>query len=91
MIITDGIHLVSTESEEELHSFAAGLGLKREWYHGGQKRPQHLKRKRPHYDLTTKRAVKRAVESGAGMVTGRHLLENAWWSKERERHGSNEK
>jgi hypothetical protein len=83
MIITDGIHLVSTEDEEELHSFATKIGLKRGWYHGGQSRPRHPKRKRPHYDLTTKRAVKRAVQSGAKMVTGRHLLENAWWSGKR--------
>lgn len=73
MIITDGTHLVSTESEEELHLFARKMGLKRQWY---QNHPQH-----PHYDLTTKRATERAYQHGAKKVTGFELLRNAWWAK----------
>jgi len=73
MIITDGIHLTSTESEEELHAFASKIGLKKEWY---QCHPDH-----PHYDLTTSRAMKRAVYAGAKGVTGVFLFKNSWWAK----------
>ena len=73
MIITDGVHLVSTESEDELHRFAQRMGLKRSWY---QNHPRH-----PHYDLTTKRAVERAYQQGAQKVTGFDILRQAWWAK----------
>jgi hypothetical protein len=78
MIITDGIHLASTENEEELHAFAAKMGFKREWF---QCHSHHPKRTRPHYDLTTPRAVKRAITAGAQKVTGIYLLRNSWWAK----------
>ncbi|MCJ7527469.1 MAG: DUF4031 domain-containing protein [Methyloceanibacter sp.] len=38
-ILTDGLHLVSNSSLDELHEFAASIGLKRCWYRRG------------HYDL----------------------------------------
>lgn len=69
MIITDGVHLVSTESEDELHEFAEKLGLKREWY---QKHNRH-----PHYDLTTKRAAARALALGAKKVGTLYLIQHA--------------
>ena len=77
MILTDGIHLVSTVNEEELHKFAQKMGLKRDWY---QCHSQNPKRKRPHYDLTTKKALNRAINAGAQLVSGIFLLKNAWWS-----------
>ena len=86
MIITDGVHLTSTENEEELHAFASGMGLKREWFQDlsysrclGLKHDP--KRIRPHYDLTTPGAVKRAILAGATKVTSTFLLRNSWWAK----------
>lgn len=60
-------HMVSDTSEEELHAFAARLGLKRSWF---QSRP---KASAAHYDLTpTKRAL--AVKLGAVEVTSKELV-----------------
>jgi hypothetical protein len=73
MIITDGVHLVSTESEDELHQFAQRMGLKRAWY---QNHPRH-----PHYDLTTDKAALRAYRMGATKVTPLTLLDTAWWAQ----------
>jgi hypothetical protein len=44
MIITDGIHVTSTESLDELHQWAKDNGIKRHWFHGYRKG-------HPHYDL----------------------------------------
>lgn len=44
MIITDGIHVTSTESLEELHTWAKQNGIKRHWFHGYRKG-------HPHYDI----------------------------------------
>jgi hypothetical protein len=74
MIITDGVHLTSTSSEAELHDFAVcKLLFRREWY---QKHPFH-----PHYDLTTKNALKRALAHGAVKVSAMDILKNSWFSK----------
>lgn len=61
MIITDSIHLTSTESMQELHAFANRMGLRLSWF---QPHPVH-----PHYDLTTPNALKRAIEAGAVQLT----------------------
>lgn len=53
---TDGIHLVA-DSMSELHAFAFNMGLRREWFQ------DHLRH--PHYDLTTTRALRRALDKGA--------------------------
>lgn len=74
MIITDGVHLVSTESEQELHEFAQRIGLKRIWY---QNHPTH-----PHYDMTVKWRVRLALKAGAQMVTRKEVLTRAWWFKD---------
>ena len=59
-------HMVSDTSEEELHAFAAKLGLKREW---AQLRPQVSA---AHYDITpAKREL--ALRLGAVAVTSREL------------------
>lgn len=64
MILTDGIHLVATRGED-IHAFAARAGLARRWYQTSR---------RPHYDLTTKGALARAVRLGAKKVTTKALL-----------------
>jgi len=73
LIITDGVHLVSTRSEIELHRFADSIDLKRCWYQG-------VRRGHPHYDLTTKAKVHVAILAGAQLVTPEDLFINAWWS-----------
>jgi hypothetical protein len=61
MVATDGVHLVA-DHLDELHAFARRLGLRREWFQDGP---------RPHYDLTTRRALERAVRAGAKRVSRR--------------------
>ncbi len=73
MIITDGRHLVSTISEDELHTFAECLGFKKSWY---QKDNKH-----PHYDLTTKATRQRAINAGAKLTSSKALVELAWWNE----------
>jgi len=67
-IFTDGVHLISDESLEELHAFAGRMGLRRCWFQGG-KHQRH-----PHYDLTTPRAVSRAISKGAKKITVLELV-----------------
>ena len=59
-------HMVSDESLEELHAFAAQIGLRRSW---AQLRP---KASSAHYDLTPPRR-ERAIALGATAVTSREL------------------
>lgn len=73
MILTDGVHLVSTEGPGELHEFAQDVGLKREWYQDGNGHP--------HYDIISPRLVAKAFRLGAEAVTTRELLARAWWHK----------
>ena len=54
-------HLVSDESFEELHAFAAGLGIPRRFFQGD------------HYDVPAHLRT-RALEMGAEPVTTRELL-----------------
>lgn len=60
-------HMISDTSEEELHAFAARIGLTREW---AQLRP---KASAADYDLTPSRRAK-AVATGAIEVTARELV-----------------
>jgi len=82
MILVDYIgHLVSTESEEELHKFAGEeLGLRRGHYQDSGSILRH-----PHYDLTTSRMVDKARRLGAEWVTPRDLIVRAWWRGKEER------
>ncbi|MDQ0189600.1 DUF4031 domain-containing protein [Alicyclobacillus cycloheptanicus] len=67
MIYTDGIHLISSESLEELHDFALRrAGLKPSWLHNS---PRH-----PHYDLLTDWARERALAAGAVRTSSRELV-----------------
>lgn len=59
-------HMVSDTSEEELHAFAARIGMRREW---AQLRPASSA---AHYDLTASRRAL-AVKLGAVEVSSREL------------------
>ena len=77
MIFTDGVHLISDQSLEELHMFVQRMGFNRCWYQGG-------KRRHPHYDLTTQRVVNQAISRGAKMVSAKELVKislTADWRK----------
>lgn len=63
-VYTDGVHLVSDDLDE-LHAFAARLGLKREWFQD---------HRHPHYDLTTQRKRDEALRRGAVKVSSRELI-----------------
>ncbi|MFN0087551.1 MAG: DUF4031 domain-containing protein [Blastocatellia bacterium] len=60
-------HLVSDHSVEELHDFAARLGLRREWFQA---------KSIPHYDLTGG-AYDLALELGAVLVSSRDIVRRA--------------
>src|SRR5215510_7618383 len=60
-------HLVSDTSIEELHEFAARLGLRREWFQT---------KSIPHYDLTGA-AYELAIEYGAVLVSSREIVRRA--------------
>jgi hypothetical protein len=57
-------HLVSDLSLDELHEFAAALGLRREWFQA---------KSIPHYDLTGE-VYEMAIELGATLVSSRHIV-----------------
>ena len=59
-------HLVA-DTDEELHAFAARLGMRRAWFQDKPGRPHHA-----HYDLP-ERARAEAVANGAVEVTWREL------------------
>jgi hypothetical protein len=61
-------HLTSDTSEEELHEFAARLGLKREWFQGD------------HYDLTEGKRMQ-ALKLGAQIVDGAELFRRCYANK----------
>lgn len=78
MIIFDCIgHMVSTKNAEELHEFAARIGLRREWYQTPGYGEAHA-----HYDLTTGRMRAKAKQFGATEVSPFELFERAWWYEE---------
>ena len=60
-------HLVSDSSIEELHEFAASLGLRREWFQ---------RKSVPHYDLTGEH-YELALERGAVLVSSREIVRRA--------------
>ena len=60
-------HMVSDTSAEELHAFAARLGLQRAW---SQERPTSSAH---HYDITPPKRA-RAITLGAVAVTSRELV-----------------
>jgi hypothetical protein len=54
-------HLVSDVSYDELHRFAAGLGLERDWFQGD------------HYDVPTEVRAE-AIRRGARQVSSREIV-----------------
>lgn len=78
-IYTDGVHLVSDASLDELHAFARRMGLKLEWF---QDKAKGTPMYHPHYDLTTKRASLRAEANGAAAVSPRELVKAMWRFRE---------
>lgn len=64
---------LAADTLDELHAFAAKLGMRRAWFQEGRG-------KHPHYDLVKSRRD-RAVELGASQVTGRELI--MIWRKQR--------
>ena len=59
-------HMVSDQSLDELHQFAAQLGLKRSWF-----QPRH---RASHYDLRGFNMLHQAIKAGAKVVGTRELL-----------------
>lgn len=57
MIYTDGIHIISDTSVDELHQFADAHGIKRCWFENKRGKC------RPHYDITTKEKRDRVMRS----------------------------
>jgi len=66
MILTDGTHLVSDESRQELHRFARYIGLQRNWFQN---------RNFPHYILKSLRMRNRALRARAKFVTSVELIQ----------------
>ena len=71
VILTDGTHLVSTDSLQELHEFARKIGLKRHWFQRG-KSGRH-----PHFDLWGG-MLEKARRAGAERVTSKELVQRAF-------------
>jgi hypothetical protein len=63
MIYTDGIHIISDISLEELHTYCARVGIKRCWFHSGSRYP--------HYDIPKK--MRQTVLPDAKVVTSREI------------------
>ncbi len=66
MIYTDGKHLISDKSLRELHEFARVAGISVEGY---RPHPRH-----PHYGLTAKWMLRKALCAGAEVVTSRGIV-----------------
>jgi len=64
-------HLITDGTNEELHAFAASIGLRREWFQQSSSWP--------HYDLTASRRLA-AIESGAVELEDRpfHEILRLW-------------
>lgn len=67
MIYVDKVHMVA-DSLEELHAFAISIGLKRHFFEG-------VKKGHPHYDLTNKTIMQKAIENGAQVVGSKKIVE----------------
>jgi hypothetical protein len=57
--------MISDVSIEELHEFAASIGIKRCWYHRG---------KWPHYDIPKRRRENFAATYGVKLVDSRTIV-----------------
>lgn len=66
MIYTDGIHIISDTSIDELHIFAEKISFKLEWFQNNNRHP--------HYDITTSKAKNRVIKAGAILISSKKLL-----------------
>lgn len=67
MIYTDGIHLISNSSIDELHSFAESIGIKRCWYHS--------KSNWLHYDIPKKMRENFSEKFKVNLVDSKQIVE----------------
>ena len=67
MIYVDKVHMVA-DSIDELHKFAKEIGLKRHFFEG-------VKKGHPHYDLTNKTIMQKALDNGAMVVNSKKIVE----------------
>jgi Protein of unknown function (DUF4031) len=63
-VYTDGVHLVCGDTTA-LHAFASTIGLKRDWFQG---------KALPHYDLTSRTMVNRAIRNGAKVIPSKMVV-----------------
>lgn len=66
MIYTDGTHVITDATLDELHEFAQSIGLRRAWF---QDHPRH-----PHYDTIAPRMQSRALRAGAKKVSPKEIV-----------------
>jgi len=70
MIFTDNAgHMVSDTSLDELHAFAASIGLRRDWFQD---------KRIPRYDLTTQHKRTKAIRFGAALVGSKDIVRKAF-------------
>lgn len=67
MIFTDGIHLISDTSLDELHAYAKSVGIKRCWYHS--------KSAWPHYDIPKRKREGFAQAHNIPLITSKEIVE----------------
>jgi hypothetical protein len=67
MVYTDRVHMIAS-SIEELHEFAAKIGLHKCYYRNPRKK------RHPHYDLMNEKIREKAIEHGAIVVTDREIV-----------------
>lgn len=62
------------DTQDELHAFAASIGLKRSWFQPGKPRPDGTPSHLWHYDVTDSKR-EQAIHAGAQPVTWREAAE----------------
>ena len=67
MVYVDKVHMVA-DSLEELHFFAEKIGLKKHFFEG-------VRKGHPHYDLTNKAIIFKALDNGAIVVSSKKIVE----------------
>ncbi len=65
VVYFDGVHLVA-DTLEELHTFAADIGIKRCWFHNNKKHP--------HYDCINKNKDKVLAAKSVTMINSRTMV-----------------
>lgn len=67
MVYVDKVHMVA-DTLTELHAFAEKIGLKRSYFEG-------VRKGHPHYDLTNKSIMQKALDNGAEVVSSKKIVE----------------